>query len=102
MKIDGNEKAMEGMKRFYEGNRKEAARLDAEFRAEVLASGEDHCSCKIPCETHGNCKECVISHRGARNHLPCCLWNMVNEIADNPNGLCAHIKPSMRKNKKTV
>ncbi|HEX3027697.1 MAG TPA: LPS biosynthesis protein [Clostridia bacterium] len=101
MKIDGNEKAMRASELFYE-DRKEASRLAAEFMTEVLGSGEDHCSCKIPCEIHGNCKECIISHRGARDHLPCCFWDMVNDIADHPNGLCDHEKPSIPKNKKTL
>ena len=52
MKIDGNEKAMKSIRLFYEGKRKEAAKLDAEFRKAVLASEEDHCSCKISCEIH--------------------------------------------------
>ena len=92
MKIDGNEKAIEASNQYKNGYRKVGARLDAEFIAEVLASGADHCSCKIPCEFHGDCKACVISHRGARDHLPCCFWSMVNEIAGDPNGLCDHKK----------
>ena len=100
MKIDGNEKAMKSIRLFYEGKRKEAAKLDAEFRKAVLASEEDHCSCKISCEIHGNCKECVISHRGARDHLPCCFWDMTEEIVENTNGICDHKKHMRSYNKK--
>ena len=39
----------------------------------------DHCSCPENCRHHGNCYECVIVHRGHRDHLPYCFWDMVNE-----------------------
>lgn len=32
-----------------------------------------------PARHHGNCFECVTIHRGHRDHLPMCLWDMVNE-----------------------
>lgn len=92
MKIDNNEKAIEALRCFHEGNIKEHDRLDAEFIAEVLSSGQDHCSCKIPCEIHGKCKECVISHRGAGDHLPCCFWDMTKKIVSDTNGICDHRK----------
>ena len=28
---------------------------------------------------HGKCFECVVIHRGHRDHLPYCFWSMVNE-----------------------
>ena len=28
---------------------------------------------------HGNCFECVTLHRGHRDHLPMCMWDMLNE-----------------------
>ena len=49
-----------------------------EFLRQVRESG-DHCPCKEACRHHGNCFECVTIHRGHRDHLPMCLWDMVNE-----------------------
>ncbi len=44
---------------------------------------KDHCSCPEPCRHHGNCYECVILHRGHGDHLPYCMWSIVNKkLAD--------------------
>ena len=45
----------------------------------ILESGVDYCSCPEECPHHGKCRECVLIHRGHRDHLPYCLWDMVNE-----------------------
>ena len=55
MKIDGNELAIEQNELDREGRHTEA------------------------CPHHGNCFECVTLHRGHRDHLPMCMWDMVNE-----------------------
>ncbi len=46
---------------------------------EAIARGEDHCSCESPCGIHGNCIQCVATHRAHRQHLPACFSQMVNE-----------------------
>ncbi len=56
----------------------EALKIKLEFLRQVRESG-DHCPCKEACRHHGNCFECVTIHRGHRDHLPMCLWDMVNE-----------------------
>ena len=45
---------------------------------QVRESG-DHCPCQGKCPHHGNCFECVTLHRGHRDHLPMCMWDMLNE-----------------------
>lgn len=39
----------------------------------------DHCSCKEACPHHGKCWECVVIHRGNRDHLPFCMQDMLSE-----------------------
>ena len=46
---------------------------------EIADSGIDYCSCPSACPHHGKCWECVLIHRGHRDHLPYCFWDMVNE-----------------------
>lgn len=58
--------------------KEEALKIKLEFLRQVRESG-DHCPCKEACRHHGNCFECVTIHRGHRDHLPMCLWDMVNE-----------------------
>ena len=69
MKIDGNELAIEQNELDREGRHTEAMAIKREFLKQVRESG-DH---------HGNCFECVTLHRGHRDHLPMCMWDMVNE-----------------------
>ena len=59
-------------------SRLEAMAIKREFLKQVRESG-DHCPCKQACPHHGNCFECVTLHRGHRDHLPMCMWDMVNE-----------------------
>ncbi len=79
MKIDGNEYSALELKYFREGQIKESEDVKKEFLRKIKESGIDHCNCPNPCIHHGNCYECVILHRGHRDHLPYCLWDMVNE-----------------------
>ena len=78
MKIDGNELAIEQNELDREGRHTEAMAIKREFLKQVRESG-DHCPCKQACPHHGNCFECVTLHRGHRDHLPMCMWDMVNE-----------------------
>ena len=78
MKIDGNELAILQNDLDREGMKEEALKIKLEFLRQVREAG-DHCPCKEACRHHGNCFECVTIHRGHRDHLPMCLWDMVNE-----------------------
>ena len=78
MKIDGNELAILQDKLDREGKKQEAWEVKQEFLRQVSEAG-DHCPCPEACPHHGNCFECVTIHRGHRDHLPMCLWDMVNE-----------------------
>lgn len=78
-RIDNNEIAKKQMEFDSRGMKKEAQEFKAEFLKQIKESGIDHCPCKEPCTHHGNCYECVVIHRGHRDHLPICMWDMVNE-----------------------
>lgn len=78
MKIDGNETAILINDLDREGKHEEAYKLKQEFLKQVAEAG-DHCPCKEACVHHGNCFECVTLHRGHRDHLPMCMWDMINE-----------------------
>ena len=78
MKIDGNELAILQNELDQQGFKDEALKIKLEFLRQVRESG-DPCPCKEACRHHGNCFECVTIHRGHRDHLPMCLWDMVNE-----------------------
>ena len=78
MKIDGNELAIRQNELDQQGFKKEAYDMKMEFLRQVRESG-DHCPCKEACPHHGNCFECVTIHRGHRDHLPMCMWDMLNE-----------------------
>ena len=78
MKIEGNELAILKNELEREGKRAEAMKI----KRECLQQGRDngvHCPCKQACPHHSNCFECVTLHRGHRDHLPLCMWDMVNE-----------------------
>ena len=77
--IDDHPLECRAMALFREGRSAEASALQDEFLAEVLSSGEDHCTCAATgCKFHGRCVECVIIHRGHGDHLPNCFRGMVN------------------------
>ena len=78
MTIDGNELAIRQNELDQQGFKKEAYEMKMEFLRQVRESG-DHCPCPESCPHHGNCFECVTVHRGHRDHLPMCMWDMVNE-----------------------
>jgi hypothetical protein len=79
MKIDNNELAKKQQELDSQGFKREAYEMKMEFLKQIKESGVDHCPCKEACPHHGNCYECVTIHRGHRDHLPFCLWDMVNE-----------------------
>jgi len=79
MKIDNNELAKKQHELDSKGFKREAYEMKMEFLKQIEESGMDHCPCKEACPHHGNCYECVTIHRGHRDHLPFCLWDMVNE-----------------------
>ncbi|MBM3476534.1 MAG: hypothetical protein FJX75_24945 [Armatimonadetes bacterium] len=74
--IDNHELEKRAMELFKAGRTNEAQRLQEQFLAEVMASGEDLCSCPGDCAYHGKCVECVLIHRGHGDHLPHCLLNV--------------------------
>lgn len=88
--IDGNEVEKRAMELFRAGQTEAAQELQRAFLAEVMASGEDYCSCPHDCALHGNCVACVIVHRGHADHLPRCFWPMVNERLAALSGLTEH------------
>jgi hypothetical protein len=79
MIIDGNELSKLELKLSREGKSEESLKIKMDFLRQVRESGIDHCNCPSKCRHHGNCYECVILHRGHRDHLPYCMWNMLNE-----------------------
>lgn len=83
MKIDGNELSKRELELSRQGKAKEALEIKLEFLRQVKESGIDHCNCPEKCRHHGNCYECVILHRGHRDHLPYCMWSMLNERIQN-------------------
>lgn len=78
MKIDGNELAILQNDLDRQGDHAQAEQVKLDFLQQVRDAG-DHCPCKQACRHHGNCFECVTLHRGHRDHLPLCMWDMVNE-----------------------
>ncbi|MCI8879466.1 MAG: LPS biosynthesis protein [Clostridiaceae bacterium] len=78
MQIDNNELAIRQNELDKQGKKQEAYEMKMEFLRQVREAG-DHCPCQEKCPHHGNCFECVTIHRGHRDHLPMCLWDMVNE-----------------------
>lgn len=78
MQIDGNELAIRQNDLDRAGHRKEAMELKQEFLKQVR-EGDDYCPCREKCPHHANCFECVTLHRGHRDHLPMCMWDMLNE-----------------------
>ena len=78
MKIDGNELAILQNDLDRRGLKQEAWKVKQEFLKQVRESG-DHCPCQGKCPHHGNCFECVTLHRWHRDHLPMCMWDMLNE-----------------------
>ena len=83
MQLDNNPKSREAFLIGSKGDEVRAWEMEDEVIAEVhkaVEAGETHCNCpNTPCRLHGNCMDCVIVHRGHRDHLPYCMQDMVNE-----------------------
>lgn len=79
MNIDNNDFMRKQQEIASEGFKKEAFEMRMEFLKQIKDSGIDHCPCMEACPHHGNCYECVVIHRGHRDHLPYCFWDMMNE-----------------------
>lgn len=79
MKIDGNELSKRELELGRQGKEEEGLKVKLEFLRQVKESGIDHCNCPNQCRHHGNCYECVILHRGHQDHLPYCMWEMLNQ-----------------------
>ena len=79
MYVDGHPLAKKERELSLQGKIKESQKTQDEFFRKIEDSGIDYCSCPNDCRLHGKCKECVLAHRGHRDHLPCCFFDMVNE-----------------------
>lgn len=79
--VDGNEKMLYQHLQGVAGKMtpEEQYKIKMEALQEIMDSGIDYCSCPKSCPHHGKCRECVLIHRGHRDHLPYCMWDMVNE-----------------------
>ncbi len=88
--IDDHPTEIEAMRLFREGRGAEASKLQAQWVEQMLASGEDYCTCPSNCAYHGDCVRCIIVHRGHGDHLPHCMRAMVNRRIDVLSGLTEH------------
>ncbi len=81
VRVDWNEKMIYQDRMGREGKMgaEEQYAIKMEALKEIVDSGIDYCSCPESCPHHGKCWECVLIHRGHRDHLPYCFWDMVNE-----------------------
>lgn len=76
MQFDDNSNMHENIRLEKAGKKAEADVIRDSFVAQACAAistGVDFCSCKSDCPYHGKCLECVLIHRGHRDHLPSCL-----------------------------
>ena len=88
--VDNHDLEIEAMALFRRGEPEKASRLQDQFLAEVMGSGEDLCPCPGNCKYHGRCVECVMIHRGHGDHLPHCFRDMVNRRIRGLWGLTEH------------
>lgn len=79
MYIDGHPLEKEELRLSLEGKKAESRAKQQEFLDKVEQSGIDHCPCTNNCPLHGDCRACVLVHRGHRDHLPVCFFSMINE-----------------------
>ena len=81
IKIDYNEVFTKELNLSREGKitKAEGYKMKYDELDRIKESGVDYCSCPEACAHHGKCWECVLIHRGHRDHLPYCMWDMVNE-----------------------
>lgn len=87
MYIDGHPLEKKELALAREGKMEESLETKMEFLRKLKESGIDHCPCQEACIHHGNCYECVVLHRGHRDHLPVCFFDMVNERMQALSGL---------------
>lgn len=80
MIIEKNQKELDAMAQFHQGNRQEGLRLQEEFAAAFREEyrDKDPCPCQKACRYHGNCKECVAIHRAHQEHVPNCMRPILN------------------------
>jgi len=88
--VDNHDLERRAMELFRSGDAERARQLQEHFLEEIMASGEDLCSCPGDCEYHGRCVECVMIHRGHADHLPHCFRAMVNERIQGLSALTEH------------
>jgi len=88
--VDNHDLERRAMALFRSGDADQARRLQEQFLEEIMASGEDLCSCPADCEYHGRCVECVMIHRGHADHLPHCFRDMVNGRIEVLSALTEH------------
>ncbi len=81
VKVDYNEKMILQDRLGREGKMtpEEQYVMKMEALQEIIDSGIDYCPCPEACPHHGKCWECLMIHRGHRDHLPYCMWDMINE-----------------------
>lgn len=83
MNIDNNEKEKRAFALTYEGKKEEGQALQEEFLDDLHKAlrnkEQDFCSCKVDCNLHGKCLDCIAVHRGHQDHLPNCLHDIVNK-----------------------
>lgn len=92
MIIDGNHKEKDALNAVRLGKKVEGNKLQDEFVAELRESikTKDHCPCKVACKYHGKCLECVAIHRAHEDHLPFCLWGIINDKLSAVSQLTEH------------
>ena len=88
--VDDHEVERKAMALFRSGDGATASKLQDDFLSEIMASGEDLCSCPHACKFHGKCVECVMIHRGHGDHLPHCFREMVNRRIEVLSELTEH------------
>ena len=78
MKVDNNPNEHKAFRLLALGHVEERRELEDAFLKEALES-KAYCSCpETGCRWHGNCKCCVLLHRGAGDHIPFCFHDMLN------------------------
>lgn len=77
MIIDHNPNEREALRLLALGKVEQSHAIEDDFLREAFRAG--HCTCpEKGCRWHGNCRACVVLHRGADDHLPYCMHEMIN------------------------
>ena len=93
MKIDDHPIEMEAMEAFHRGDYDEAHKLQDKFVGEFhekLKRGEKYCPCPEECKYHGRCIDCIAIHRGHGDHLPHCMYDILNRRLEKLSELSGH------------